>query len=608
MKILMSIYILVLVFFPNAAEPLNNNSLSEPLKNAWELIEKQRAIDAINALSRFSPDKDSLAPYHYIHAKAYAQMNRIHDAMEHFRLAFIYSQENSGKEQILFDRANTYVNNKYYDEAAVCFRIFVRLFPESKLSEQAYLGLAESLYNIGRFNDAFIFFQKSGNSFKALYGKADTLHAMGRINEAHEQYQYLIKNDKGYIKSQLNSYNIGENFRLMNKLSFAKVYLALVKDYPLKYKAELSSGLIAADEGQVDAAMRHFELALQSPDRTVKRKSLLYLSEVLIKTGKTQEAKARLIEIRNKYPYGKDYDEALRKLAGMYKNEGGFHNAASVLRELVFRKNPDKAALDEFEIILLEARKKNNQDFISLWKTVGQWLLEPSRSHFILNIVRDLKPAGKAYFGVCKWLSKHGSEEAKMQGNLLLAEFYAEMGDAGTSSKYARNVKAASKHEDMSRINARLFYLKGEHEKALTTLSQIKNLKDGDVSLFIDISSEMPPTAKNHQNLISFLGNALKSIEDKPKFNIELADVLYQMGKGQDALKQYKAAIAVNEKNKSLTAKDADWCLYRISILTVKNESDDAVKELQKGKDAINRFAGAKSKETSLNERLKGLF
>lgn len=593
---------------PVSAEPLNKDSLPEPVKKAWELIEKQRTIDAINALSGFSPDKDSLASYHFTYAKAYAQIGRVNDAMEHLRLAFIYSQDKNDKELILFERANTYANNKYYDEAALCFRTFLKQFPESKLREEAYLGLAESLYNIGRFNDAFMFFQKSGNSFRALYGKADTMQAMGKTKEAHEQYLNLINNDKGYVKSQLNLYNIGENFRLMNKFSFAKVYFALVKDYPLKYKAGLSSGLIAIAEGQMDAAVRNFELAMQSPERIMKRKALLYLSEVLIKTNKTQEAKARLIEIRNKYPYGKDYDEALLRLAGIYKNEGSFHDAASVLRELVFRKNPDKAALDEFEVLLLTAKNKGNKDFIDLWKTVGQWLLEPSRSEFIIKIVRDLKPAGKPYIEVCKWLLKHGSGETKTQGSLLLAEFYAEMGDIATSSKYIQNVKTATQDDDINRIHARLFNLKGEHEKALSALWQIKNLNAEDVSLFVNVSSVMPPTLKNHQNLANFLENTLKKVDDNPKFNLNLADVLYQLGKGQDALKHYKAAIAVNENSKNLSAKDADWCLYRISILSGKNESNEAVKALQKGKDSVNRFANTKTKESSLDERLKGLF
>ncbi len=604
----MFIYFFVLFFFPSSAETLNKELLAKPLQKALELVDENRAIEALNTLSGFSPDTASLATYHYIYAKAYSQLGKVHNSMEHYRLAYIYSQEKSLKEIILFDRAKTYASNKYYDEAALCFKIFLRQFPESKLREKAFLELAESLYNLERFNDALMFFQKAGNSFRALYGKADALHALGRTKEAHELYLDLINNDKGYPKSQLNLYNIGENFRLMNKFSFAKVYFAMVKEYPLRYKAEISNGLIAFVEGRMDVATKHFEFAMQSSERAVKRKAILYLSDALMKNGKMQESKARLIEIRNKYPYGKDYDEALLKLALIYKNENNYFEASSVLRELVFRKNPDKAALDELEFLLMEVKNKNQEDFIRLWKTAGQWLLEPSRSEFISKIVGYLKPAGREYLNVCRWLIRHGTEEAKIQGNLLLAEFYASMGDITNSQKHIQHVKTTNQSDEINRINARLFNLKGEHEKSLSTLTLINNPNIEDAILFLNIASEMPPTIKNQQNLVNFLENALKKIQNHPRLNIELADVLYQLGKKQEALQHYKTAISVNEKHKGLSSKDTDWCLYRISLLSSKNEAEELSKILQKGKDPVNRFAGAKTKENNLNERMKGLF
>jgi tetratricopeptide (TPR) repeat protein len=587
---------------------MDKDSPSTPLKKAFELIEAKKPIDAIRVLSDFYPRKASLSSYHYAYAKAYSQIGKISESMEHFRLAYLYSTEEREKEQILFERAETYLTNRYYNEAAVCFRIFIKQYQGSKLQEQAFLGLAESLYNINRLNDAFGFFQKGGNSFRALYGKADTLHTMGRVNEAHEIYLHLVNRDRGYEKSQLTLYNIGENFRLMNKFSFAKIYLALVKELPLKYKADLSSGLIAFAEGQMDSAMKYFEVAVQSPDRSIKQKALLHMSEIFMKSGKQKEAKARLLEIRNRYPYGKDYDEAVLRLSGILKSEGNLSDAVSILRELVFRKTPDKKALNEFESLLLEARNRNNDEFMKLWKTVGQWMLEPSRSEFIVTIVRDLKPAGKPYLDVCKWLAKYGSGDAKMYGNLLLAEFYAEMGDMTASSKYFQNVKIAGRSDYLKRIHGRLFYLRGEMEKALSEIGQINELKEEDLSLFIDISAQMSPSIKNHQNLANFLENAIKKFDDKAKFSIHLADTLYQLGKGQDALKYYKAAISVHEKHKGLTGKDLDWCLYRISTLSGRQEAEEAFKSLQKGDDKVNRFAGTKLRENSIDERIKRLF
>lgn len=595
------------LFIPASAAPLNKDSLNPTIKNAFELIEAQRALDAISVLSDFSPSKSSLSSYHYAYAKAYSQIGKINESMEHFRLAYIYSIEQSEKEQILYDRADTYLINKYYDEAAVCFRVFLGQFKDSKHQEQVYLGLAEALYNINRLNDAFKYFDKAGKSYRALYGKADALHAMGRVAEAHEIYMNLINTDKGYMKSQLTLYNIGENFRLMNKVSFAKIYLALVKDYPLKYRADLSAGLIALSEGQMDSAQKYFEVALQSPERTIKQKALLFMSETLMKAGKTKEAKSKLIEIRNRYPYGKDYDEALLRLFVILKTEGNFSEAVSVLRELIFKKTPDKRALNEFESLLLEAKDRNNEEFIKLWKTVGQWMLEPSRSEFIASIVRELKPAGKLYIDVCKWLAKNGLGDAKMLGNLLLAEFYAEIGDMTASSRHLQNVKIAGASDFSRRINGKLFYHRGEMEKALSEISQIQELKDEDISLFVNISAQLSPSVKNHENLANFMKNALKKVDGKAKLNIYLADALYQLGKDQDALKYYKAAITLHEKHKDLTDKDIDWCIYRITALSNIKEVE-SIKNLPKGDNKSSRLAETRLKENNIDERIKRLF
>jgi len=608
----MKFFVIACVFFclfcAAIAEPMDKDSFVTPVEKALELTKAQRALEAIKILSAFSPGKASLPSYHYAYAKAYSQLGRISESMEHYRLAYIYSSEKVEKEQILFERAVTYLNNKYYDEAVVCFRIFLKQFQASKFREEALLGHAEALFNINRFNDALTFFQKGGNSFRALYGKADTLHAMGRIAEAHEIYLDLINRDKGYMKSQLTLYNIGENFRLMGKFSFAKIYLALVKDYPLKYKADLSAGLIATTEGQMDSAIKYFELAVQSPERAVKQKALLHWSDVLMQTNKLQESKSKLVEIRNRYPYGKDYDEALLRLSGILKSEGNLDEAVSVLKELVFRKNPDKKALNEFESLLMAARNRNNQEFIKLWKTVGHWMLEPSRSDFISTIVRDLRPAGKPYFDVCKWLSRYGSGDSKNYGNLLLAEFYAEMGDVASSTRHLQNVKIVKGSDDLRRVNGRLAYLKGEMEKALSEIGQINEIKEEDISLFVNISSQISPTIKNHQNLVAFLERAFQKVPGNAKYNIHLADALYHLGRSQDALKYYKAAITLHETNKGLKSDDIDWCLYRIAALSVGQATEGGTTNFQKIQDKSNSLAGIKLKENNIDERIKRLF
>ncbi|MCX8031420.1 MAG: tetratricopeptide repeat protein [Thermodesulfovibrionales bacterium] len=609
MKYFVIIFAFIFSLLPYSLEAVNRETFPDKIKKAWDSVEDKRPIEAINILSEYAPDQKSLFPYHYTLARAYSRLNLPTKSMEHYRLAYVYATKDSEREQIFFERAQTYANNKYYDEAILSYRIFLRRFPESRLRQEAFLGLAESFYNIGNFTEALNFYQKIGTSNSALYGKANALHSMGRVAEAHDIYLSLIqKGDKGYLNSQQTAYSIGENFRLMNKLSYAKVYLALVKDYPLKYKADLSNALIAMSENRVDMAIKFFDLASQSPDRDIKRKVLLYQAELYLKENKTEEAKSKLTQIRNKYPYGKDYDEAVLKLAQIYKKEGSLHESASLLRELVFRKKPLKAALDEFELLLIEAKNRNQNDLINLWKNVGQWMLEPSRSDFVKKILPYLKSERNIYLNICKWLIKNGSNENKMFAKLLIAELYAELGDLKTATAYLQDIKLTEQNDEIRRINSRILHLKGENEKALSELLNIKEPDADDANLFLSISLEIPPTLKNQQELVSFLEKVIKRETNKPKLYLSLADSYYKIGKTENALKQYKLALEINEKNKGLSEKDIQWCLYRISLLAGKDDSKTALDKLQKGNDLLNRYANARSKENNLNEKLKERF
>ena len=110
-----------------------------------------------------------------------------------------------------------------------------------------------------------------------------------------------------------------------------------------------------------------------------------------MKQGRQEDAKSILLEIRRKYPYGKEYEEALLLLSQLYKKEGNFKESTSLLKELVFRHPPNQKALDEFESLILAAEEKGEEEFLKLWQNVGHWLLQPSRSQSLLKIAKGLK-------------------------------------------------------------------------------------------------------------------------------------------------------------------------------------------------------------------------
>src|SRR4030042_940282 len=331
-----------------------NNAPSQPLERVMEYIQSGNSAEALKVLSGYQPSSRDMASYHLAYAKAYELSGKQYDSIAHLRLAYLYSKDNKMKEQTLIERAEAYAKIVFHYEASLIFKIFLKNSPHSRYEERGFLGLADTFYRLGLFSEAKEAYEKAGNSSRALYGKANALHSMGKIEDAHGGYLTMLEKD------------------------------------------------------HLDVAKKFFSSALQSSERHLRRQVLLNLADTNIKQGKQGEAKSRLLEIRKQYPYGKDYDEALLMLLQLYKKEGNFKEATSLIKELVFRYSPNQKALDEFEGLILGAGDKGEEDLLKLWRAGGHWLLQPSRSPSILKIAKGLRHSGKSYLETCTWLSHYG--------------------------------------------------------------------------------------------------------------------------------------------------------------------------------------------------------
>jgi tetratricopeptide (TPR) repeat protein len=578
---------------------------SQPITRALEYIQSNKPSEALGVLSNYQPSNEELSSYHYTYAKAYELLKHQNDLIVHLRLAYLYSKQDDMKEQILLERAEAYMKIGYYSEATLIFRIFLKNFSSSRYAERVYLGLADSLYRLGLFSEAIESYEKAGDSFKVLYGKANSLHAMGKTNEAHELYMAIVKRDRGYVEaSQETLYNIGENLRLLKEYTSARIYLNTITEIPFKYRAYFSIGLMESDEEHIDTAAKFFKSSLNSPERQLRCKALLHLADIFIKKGREEDAKSVLLEIRNKYPYGKEYDDALYMLSQLYKRENNVENAISLIRELVFRQYPDKRALDEFEALILEVESKDDKEFLRLWKSVGHWLMQPSRSQSLLKIAKGLRFSGKPYLEICTWLSQYGSEEEKSEGNLLIADFYADLGDTANVMKYLQKIKSRADNDVTLRIKAKTYLGNADYQKATQTIFNIKDIQQNDLSLLAGILASV----KNNQEILKYLEKALNKSGGPSLVYTTLADRYYEMGKKSDSLKYYQTVISLQQKGVGIATDDLRWALYRISVLSPGESSVNALKNIQQGSDTLSRFSMLLLKEASISEKISGMF
>jgi tetratricopeptide (TPR) repeat protein len=584
-----------------------NDVKSQSLERAMEYIQATNPAEALKILAGYQPSSQDLSLYHYAYAKAYELSKRQYESIAHFRMAYLYSKDDEMKERSLLERAEAYAKIGFHSEATLVLRIFLKKFPHSPYETRAFLGLADSLYRLGLFTEAEEAYEKAGNSTRASYGKANALHSMGKIKDAHEIYLAMLERDRGYVESsQETLYNVGENLRLMGEISAARIYFNSTTASPLKYRAFRSLGLIEFEEGHLDTAKKFFYSALQSPEKQLRRQALLNLTDTYMKQGRQEDAKSILLEIRRKYPYGKEYEEALLLLSQLYKKEGNFKESTSLLKELVFRHPPNQKALDEFESLILAAEEKGEEEFLKLWQNVGHWLLQPSRSQSLLKIAKGLKHSGKPYLETCTWLSQYGSNDVKSESILLLADFYADLGDSARAMKYLQIKGLTGKNDDVLRITAKIHRANSEYQKAARLLLDIKELNQGDLVFLADLLESV----QNDHKIMEFFKRALNRLSAPPWAYLKLADVLYKMGRKADALQYYQTVVSLYQKGPEIKTQDLQWALYRISELSSSADAKNTLESIRKKNDTdtVHRFSVLLLRELNIAERVNGIF
>lgn len=584
-----------------------NDVKSQSLERAMECIQATNPAEALKILAGYQPSSQDLSLYHYAYAKAYELSKRQYESIAHFRMAYLYSKDDEMKQRSLLERAEAYAKIGFHSEATLILRIFLKKFPHSPYETRAFLGLADSLYRLGLFTEAEEAYEKAGNSTRASYGKANALHSMGKIKDAHEIYLAMLERDRGYVKSsQETLYNVGENLRLMGEISAARIYFNSTTASPLKYRAFRSLGLIEFEEGHLDTAKKFFYSALQSPEKQLRRQALLNLTDTYMKQGRQEDAKSILLEIRRKYPYGKEYEEALLLLSQLYKKEGNFKESTSLLKELVFRHPPNQKALDEFESLILEAEEKGEEEFLKLWQNVGHWLLQPSRSQSLLKIAKGLKHSGKPYLETCRWLSQYGSNDVKSESILLLADFYADLGDSARAMKYLQIKGLTGKNDDVLRITAKIHRANSEYQKAARLFLDIKELNQGDLVFLADLLESV----QNDHKIMEFFKRALNRLSAPPWAYLKLADVLYKMGRKADALQYYQTVVSLYQKRPEIKTQDLQWALYRISELSPSADAKNTLESIRKKNDTdtVHRFSVLLLRELNIAERVNGIF
>ncbi len=573
----------------------------EQYKKLWTLLETGNNYGLLTALPEYKPENaGSVAVYHYMYGAASFGAKQYQNAIAHLRLAYIYSTNQRLKEKALSLRAKTYMTIKLYQEARADYMMLIETFPSSKKIRKSYLGLGDSLVKLGLYRKAVKAYDKAGEDAVILYHKANALQYLEKVTEAKEYYEKAKLADNTYpAKSHETYYLLGENMRMSGDLKQAAQHMSKIISGPYRDSANISLGLISLKEGNTTEAVNKFIVATNANDRKIKISALFNLALAKIKTGKLKEATAYLETIRYEYVDSYIYKDTLLALAKIYRKEKQTKRSLSLLKELVYGKQPPQDAFNELENIILDSLDQTDRDeadrmhVADIWKEVGQWLVHEKREEFLVTVSESLRNYRMPFIELSEWLIQNASQGSRGRVALNLADYYAGIGEISMAKMYitmAMNKQLPA--DDVLRVEVKILSASGKRKMALDKLVEIEHIGKEDVVMLGNIMFDIRnPNSITVQKGIEFYKKVLAESDWDADAYIRLADILDASGRGSEAAEYYRIAHKKNPED--------EWAIYRIGRWSDRDESEKMFSILQNGDSLISRFA--KTELTRIN-------
>jgi len=565
----------------------------EHYKKLWTLLKTGNNYGVLTALPEYKPqDAISVAVYHYMYGVASYGAKHYLNAIDHLRLAYIYSTNQILKEKALSLRAETYLTIKLYQEARADYMMLIDTFPSSKNIRKYHLRLADSLSKLGQYRKAVKEYEKAGDDAVILYSKANALQHLERVKEAKAIYEKAKLADDTYPeKSQETFYMLGENIRMSGDLRKAKKHMSKIMSGPYRDSANISMGLISLKEGNMTEAINKFNMASKSKDRKIKISGLFNLALANLKLGKLKEATEHLETIRHDHVDSYIYKDTLLALAKIYRKEEQTRRSLSLLKELVYGKKPPQDAFNELEKIILDSLDETDKEetdkmnVADIWKEVGQWLVDEKREKFLVTVSESLRNYGMPFIELSEWLVKNASQGSKGRAALNLADYYAGIGELSMAKIYiSMAINKQLPADDVLRVEVKILSAGGKRKMAIDKLVQIREIEKEDIEMLGNIIFDIHnPNSKTVQKGIKFYEKILAKSDWDADLYISLADILDASDRGQEAAEYYRIA---HNKN-----PDDEWAIYRIGRWSSENESERMFTMLQDGDSLLSRVA-----------------
>lgn len=362
----------------------------------------------------------------------YQGMGWVYLEQEKYKKAEELFQEIFSKETRLYSLGTLFYNMEEYKKACNIFSEFIENYSGSEYIYNVYLGNAESLYELGRINDAIVYYMKivqNSESIEDKYTLEEGLRGLGwsylKINEYKSAIEYF---------SKLSESSEEDIIKLSAQINIADVY---------------------QDAGDYSKALSAYEQALKEFPNS------LYSDYIQLQIGicflKKNDFEASLLAFRNlkdNFPKSKFKQEGVYYAALSHTFLGNFDAAIKILNELI-DNYPEGDYLKQSYLLLLQvqAEKGDSEDILDIFQRASrqfsgdkQFLAKLQFQKAMFFIDRgNYREAKRAFKEILHSFSNSGLKEKAL---FYLASVYHIEGEYRYAKTFYRRVI-----EDLPQIN-----------------------------------------------------------------------------------------------------------------------------------------------------------
>jgi len=458
-----------------------------------------------------------------------------------------------------------YARVKEYQKAVDELNAFLDKFPESKQVVKVYLTKADSLYELGRINDALYLYKKILNIFpagqygdiidKAHYGLAWCYLRNGEFKGAIDEFENTLEHSDNPIVKISSQVQIADVYQETDRFDEAlSIYSQVVQDYPDNLYADyiqFQIGAVYLRKGEADKALLAFRnLKRNFPHSRLVPQAQYYLSVAYFSQGDYVTTKQLIKEFIDTFPESELRSEAYYLYGKCFFNEKDFGKAIEVFSYLV-KTSPEKELTELASLDIADAYL-NMQKFAKAKEAWRQFIKKFPTSTHIPSVLlslggihekeNDFDQAQRYYEMV---VDKHSSSSLYAEALVSLGHLWWQQGDYKKAHGYfsqviSQDIKLSPKAK---LFLAQVYTDEGRSDEALSLYRELAEEGNETSTVALLKRAYLLKDLKRYQEAIEGFRAVIERGVESARLHFSLGFCLDKLKHLDDALEEYFAVV-----------------------------------------------------------------